>query len=348
MKPLHILVIRRDNIGDLLCTTPLLHGLRQKYPEAFIAVLASSYNDEILNDNPDVNKVFIFSKRYPKNNGNHFLSRLWKRWRLVQEIRRYRFDHIILANGGWRYARQLRGKQMIGFQERHQPPHRQPEVVVPLEKDGIEDHEVFKMACLGAALGVTESMGPLRLFPDEEQRQQEQKRLLALGWNASQPTVALHISSRKPGQRWPKESFVALAKELVQKKQLQLFLFWSPGKESNPLHPGDDEKAAWILEQLQGYPIFPCPTKNLRELIASMALVDQMICSDGGAMHVAAALQKPILCFFGASNVKEWHPWHVPHHILQPASKVVSDITVEEVVNAFNILNPNVKEITAH
>ena len=29
-----ILVIRRDNIGDLVCTTPLISALRRRFPEA--------------------------------------------------------------------------------------------------------------------------------------------------------------------------------------------------------------------------------------------------------------------------------------------------------------------------
>ena len=343
-SPLSILVVRRDNIGDLLCTTPLLHGLRKKYPEAFIAVLASSYNEEVLRDNPDVDKIFIFPKRYQKKNVGYFFSRLWKRWILIQEIRKHRFDHVVLANGGRRYAQKLRGKQSIGFRERHQPDHRQPEVVVPLENEGRDDHEVSKMARLGAVLGVAEAMGPLHLFPDKKQLQHERKRLVALGWNPLRPTVALHISSRKPSQRWPKESFVALANKIVsQKKEVQLFLFWSPGNEGNQMHPGDDAKAAWILEQLPEDVIFPCPTKNLRELIAGVSFVDQMICSDGGAMHIAAALQKPLLCFFGASNVKEWHPWHVPHRILQPASRIVADLTVSEVIREFEVLQDQLR-----
>lgn len=104
------------------------------------------------------------------------------------------------------------------------------------------------------------------------------------------------------------------------------------------MHPGDDEKATWILEHFKSSAFFPCATSNLRALIAGVALVDQMICSDGGAMHIAAALQKPILCFFGASNVQEWHPWHVPHQILQPSSKNVVDITIDSVMKSFDIL----------
>ncbi|MBM3273219.1 glycosyltransferase family 9 protein, partial [Candidatus Kaiserbacteria bacterium] len=47
-QPRRILVIRRDNIGDLICTTPLLAALRKQWPHAWIGVLANSYNAPIL------------------------------------------------------------------------------------------------------------------------------------------------------------------------------------------------------------------------------------------------------------------------------------------------------------
>ena len=37
-----ILIIRRDNIGDLVCTTPLIGALRQSYPRAHIAALVNT------------------------------------------------------------------------------------------------------------------------------------------------------------------------------------------------------------------------------------------------------------------------------------------------------------------
>jgi ADP-heptose:LPS heptosyltransferase len=110
------------------------------------------------------------------------------------------------------------------------------------------------------------------------------------------------------------------------------------------MHPGDDGKAARILASLNGLPVFPCPTANIPDLVATVSLADQMICSDGGAMHVAAALDKPILCFFGHSNIKEWHPWHVPHVLLQPESKVVADISVCEALTAFTNFQVELQE----
>lgn len=339
-----ILVIRRDNIGDLICTTPLLHALRRQHPEAYIAVLASSYNVAVLDGNPDVDDVFVFLKRQQRSHGHGLLSTLWQRWKLVRHLRRCRFDHVLLANGGWRYARQLGGKTMVGFRERDNPPHRQPQVIVPLENRGRDDHEVAKMARLGAAIGLSEALGPMRLFPNKERVDSVAGHLATLGWDAARPTVALHVSSRQPVQRWPEASFVELSKALVSRFGVQLLLLWAPGAEDDPMHPGDDGKAARILAGLSGLPVFPCPTTNIPDLVATLSLADQMICSDGGAMHVAAALGKPILCFFGHSNVKEWHPWQVPHVLLQPESRVVADISVSEALTAFDDLQGELRE----
>ena len=57
-----ILVVRRDNIGDLILTTPLLHALRRARPQAHIAALVNSYNAPVLDGNPDVDAVHVYDK----------------------------------------------------------------------------------------------------------------------------------------------------------------------------------------------------------------------------------------------------------------------------------------------
>ena len=333
--PLNILVIRRDNIGDLICTTPLLHALRDHLPQAKISVLVSSYNVDLLHGNPDIDDVFVFLKRRHKNHGYGFLSMLWRRWQLERTLRKRDFDYILLANGGSRYARRLGGKKTVGFRERNQPDSRQPDIIVPLKENGIHEHEVSKLARLGATLGVPyeKALGPTHLFPKITFVEQERERLIAEGWNSHRRTIGLHISSRYPQQRWSEASFVALAAHLIEQYSVDLLLFWSPGAENNPMHPGDDEKAARIMHQLRGKRIFASPTTDIPSLVAAVSLVDQMICSDGGALHVAAALKKPLLSFFLPGNIKTWHPWNVPYVAL--SSREVANITLEEALAGF-------------
>jgi ADP-heptose:LPS heptosyltransferase len=115
-------------------------------------------------------------------------------------------------------------------------------------------------------------------------------------------------------------------------------LFWSPGAEDDPRHPGDDGKARRILEAAAGIPVEPVETRELRALISGLAACDAIVCSDGGAMHIAAAMGMPVVCFFGDSDAVRWHPWGVPYRLLQPASREASDVSLEEALAAFDAI----------
>ena len=82
----------------------------------------------------------------------------------------------------------------------------------------------------------------------------------------------------------------------------------------------------------------PYPTLSLPDLIGALSLCDAVVCSDGGAMHLAAGLGKPIACFFGDSPVARWRPWGVPHVVLQSESQRVEDVPVEAAINAASTL----------
>jgi len=82
------LVIRRDNIGDLVCTTPLLAGLRRHYPQAHIAALVNSYNCDVLAGNPDVDEIFAYTKAKHRQSGETLLGVYAQRLRMFIEMRR--------------------------------------------------------------------------------------------------------------------------------------------------------------------------------------------------------------------------------------------------------------------
>ena len=58
-----ILVLRRDNIGDLVLTTPVLAALRQRFPHARIEALVNSYSAPVLEGHPDIDRVRLQSLR---------------------------------------------------------------------------------------------------------------------------------------------------------------------------------------------------------------------------------------------------------------------------------------------
>lgn len=60
---------RIDFLGDMVCTTALLHALKQRWPAAEIHVLANKYNQSVLARNPDVSVVhtYVYSKQCERN-----------------------------------------------------------------------------------------------------------------------------------------------------------------------------------------------------------------------------------------------------------------------------------------
>ena len=82
-----ILVIRRDNIGDLVCTTPLIAALRERYPGGHIAALVNTYNEAVLAGNPAVDAVHAYEKGKHRGEARSAVSVYVDRLRLILALR---------------------------------------------------------------------------------------------------------------------------------------------------------------------------------------------------------------------------------------------------------------------
>jgi len=324
-----ILVIRRDNIGDLVCATPLLAALRRHYPGAHIAALVNSYNAGALAGNPDVDAVHSYTKLKHRARGESWLRTVLASWRVLSALRKPAFDHVILAKSGFdrhglAMARRLRARNIVGF--------------APDEPVDQDLHEVEVMMKLAARIGVTEPPGPVRVYAAPER---------VARWRERLPTgprrwIALHISARKAEKTWPAASFVELAQRLGRDRAIGFVLLWAPGAPDDPRHPGDDTRADQIMRGAEaGVPLFPARTESLEDLIAALSLCEAFIGADGGAMHLAAALGLPAVALFEniASKQRHWHPWRVPYEIVSPERGDFSAIAVDRVEQAWTRLS---------
>jgi ADP-heptose:LPS heptosyltransferase len=333
------LVIRRDNIGDLVCTTPLLSLILQTYPDVQLDMLVNSYNAAAVLNYPGVHRVYVYTKAKHRVSNKLLLNIYWQRLKQLIHLRQEKYDVIFFCQrtklARIQYlAKWLQPKKIIFFAEKAK---RTASEVALSEHTYFGQPEVQVVASMLTALGIkVEQIPPCRVYPDRQMQQQAQALLQQQPWYRNKRmTLAIHISARKPNQRWSVQKFSTLLALLSQQYDVQFILFWSPGSINNALHPGDDEKAQAIMEQVVHLPVLPFPTSQLEELIAGLSICDKMICSDGGAMHIAAGLGKPIVCLFGNSNSVVWHPWGVPYQLLQLPSRQVEDITVEMVMAAF-------------
>lgn len=341
-----ILFIRRDNIGDLVCTTPAIHAVRQAYPQAKIGILVNSYNADAVKNNPDINEIYVYekAKHVPEKNK---LKVWWNNLTVLSKIRKEKYD-IAIACGSYsprlaRYTYMTRAKLRIGYLPKnvensffYNMPIREPQKPM---------HEVERVFSLLSSLGIQGIPDVMRVFPSENEIQKvkeflERRRFLAVAQNDRK--IAFHISSRKPENRWSAEKFIKLARLILKSHDANIMLLWSPGFENNPYHPGDDEKTELITKAVPE--IIPIKTVRLRELIAALSLAEVVVCLDGGAMHIAAALGKPIVTIWGSTAPERWRPWGVRHVLIQSSNKKADDVDVEPVYESIVRLIKEMKQ----
>ena len=358
-----ILVIRRDNIGDLLCTTPMLSALRRRYPAAHIAVLANDYNAPVLAGNPDVDKVYAYTKA--KHSAASKWHARWSELKLYLELRHAAYELVIHANPSphprtGRLAKFLRAPYRLGvISSDNGPRDAHFNIGIPAQ-DVRGTHHVEKVFSLLAPLGITGSPGPMTLKMIDDTSGQN----AAPASDYPARVIGVHLSSRKACNRWPLAAFSRLIESLLG-ASLRVALFWAPGSEHDPRHPGDDEHARALAERFghaiketlknplspdyggegkgegaslaldskspspppsplkgEGERISPralelIPTPTLESLIHGLNQMDAVVCCDGGALHIASALGKPVVALFGCTDPRTWGPWRVEHRVLQ-------------------------------
>ncbi len=305
-----VLIVRRDNIGDLVCTTPLIDALRARLPRAWIGALVNSYNADVLMGNPALDAVHAYEKLKHRKTG--LLKNVFDTAKTLARLRISKLDCVLVPAAtpqALKLAGSLKPARVIAGEAAYSGSR----------------HEVERAFALGASLGVAGTPGPMRVYPDAAKVGELRTRV-----SADKPLVAVHVSARQAIRRWPMERYAELIRELS--RNAAVMLLWSPGAADDPRHPGDDEAARDFPEMAN---LFKVETPDLRTLIAALSLAERVICPDGGAMHIAAALGKPVVALWADSPVTRWRPWQVPSRVVRPPSMNLADLPLAAVLDAY-------------
>ncbi len=336
------LIIRLDNIGDLVCTTPMFRALRERFPDARICALVNSYIRPVLDNNPDIDEVFAYTKAKHRPQGRSWLSVQWELLRTLARLRRERFDYAINARPGFfprgvRYAWLARAKHIIGFTEEGKRGVRRIDMGVPYTEPEPIHHAVNVFRLL-APLGIEGAPPALRVVATPSEVAVVEDAVRRRNWPSKRTLVGVHISAREADRRWPPEHFARLLRMMRETHDVSFLLFWSPEDLSKAAGQGDDMAVETVVRSAPEVPILPYPTARLEQLIAGLSVCRFVICSDGGTLHLAAGLGKPIVYFFGKGDPRRWHPWGVPHVVLRSPGRDVKDISPAEARAAFEKL----------
>ena len=91
---LKILLIRNDNIGDLVCTTPAIEAIRKKYPDSKIDIVVNSLNSFVVKNNPFLDRIYIYTKTKHKNKFLDKVIAFLKKGKILYEIKKEKYDIV--------------------------------------------------------------------------------------------------------------------------------------------------------------------------------------------------------------------------------------------------------------
>jgi ADP-heptose:LPS heptosyltransferase len=338
-KAMKILIIRRDNIGDLVCTTPLIHSIRTHFPEAEIYALVNSYNQIVLNRNPDLTAIYQYTKTKHRDSYISIFGILINRILMTLKLRTKRIDYAILAGDSYsrnalKSALLIKPKHIIGFSDKSDAKSSKIDLAIDPPNDN-SLHETEIIQNLLGPLGIKEGPGKLRIFPDQDLLELYKRKI-----PANTVTIGLHISARKRSRQWPIEFFVKTIMETTHIENIHYAIFWSPGDENDPRHPGDDKKAEKLRHETSRLSnVTLIPTHSLDELISSLGVCNLLVCCDGGAVHIGAALNIPMVALFQNENKRsQWHPWKNKSISLISKTDEIKDIKPDLVIKSIEQL----------
>ncbi|MGH7235616.1 MAG: putative lipopolysaccharide heptosyltransferase III [Nitrospiraceae bacterium] len=287
-----ILVIKLRYIGDVLLATPVLHALRDRFPDARLTMLVNRGTENILKWNPDVDEVLTVDR-------GTFAAQL----RLVGALRRRHFDCVLDLTDGDRssiLARLTGAPVRIGFnEERRWRGLLYTSVVQP----NALRHRVARDLETVRALGIEPKASPLVLCTSSEDDKEADRLLVEAGMGGAsagtRPLVLLHPGARYWFKAWPAERFAELADRLTDACSCRVLI----GGDAH-----DKPVAETIRARARSAPAVLAGRTTLLQLAALLKRCALFIGNDNGPMHMAAAVGTPIVALFGPSDPAEWGP----------------------------------------
>jgi heptosyltransferase-2 len=174
----------------------------------------------------------------------------------------------------------------------------------------LSSHQIYEYLYLSSELGANPEPLPPKLFVAPEEIEAARKKFGLE--KISNPIFGLNPSAEYgPAKRWPVERFISAAKEIQQ----QTNCAWTLFGVKNDLEITNQIESAVQNPQSR---VFNFAGKtSLRELMALLKLCRVLLTNDTGPMHVAAALDVPVVAIFGSTSPELTGP------IFSSASKIL-------------------------
>ena len=294
-----ILVVGPSWVGDMVMSQSLYKTLKQLHPKAQLDVLAPDWCRPMLERMPEVDNAL----RMPLGHGD---LQLTTRWKLARELKQNNYDWAITQPNSLKSALipWFAGiKQRTGWKGENRYG------LLNDLRSNKQDFPLMVERYVALAHPKTSMQSaadlPAYLHPQLQANQaNQQEALTQLALNTEQPILALCPGAEfGPAKRWPEQHYAQVAAHWISKRKGQVWIFGSDK---------DQAVGAQIIshapQELQQHCYNLAGKTKLAEAIDLMALANLAVSNDSGLMHIAAALELPLIAIYGSSSPKYTPP----------------------------------------
>ena len=267
-----ILIVSTTALGDTLWATPAIENIRTSFPHASISVLTSPIGMEVFKHHPHINQLFLLQEPLAR----HFFS-LWK------TLYKERFDTILLFHASQRLTLPLcallGATRIIGTAG----INKGLDTLLTHPLPNSRQHEIVRRLKIAEAIGAKTETETLSFYLKPQEHLPE---------GSKGPWIAIHPGSKDAFKRWPKESFIQLGKKLKEKMSCEILITGT-----------NDERALMeeIGSQIPGAHV-DSPGRSLRQFAALLTQMDLLISNDTGPVHLACALNRPVIGIYASTD----------------------------------------------
>lgn len=289
--PKSILVLRNNDLGDLLVITPLFELLRRLFPNTYIVAGVGNWNVETLKLNPYISEILPINA--PWHNKFVLQQSLPNALKYIayssesQELTKRRFDVGIDVLGSY-YGSLLMMRAGIPYRlgvRGYAGGHTAVQRYVEFNQYEQVGRSALRFAEILGATDLLEckpqiflSAGELELGEQRWQSRSEGNQRIVIGPGGGFPEKC-----------WPLENYVELVKMLSAIANVEVMIVG--GKQDLPA----GQQLAACSERVQNL----AGQLTLRETFSLVAAADFAICNSSMLMHVAAAFSIPTVVLLG-------------------------------------------------
>lgn len=284
-----VLVIGPAWVGDMVMAQTLFILLKQRHPKIIIDVLAPAWSQALLTRMPEVERVLVS----PFNHGQLHLR---ERYLLGKQLRTHSYDQVIILPNSFKSA-------LVPFWA-HIPQRTGwkgefPRTLLLNDARTLNKTKLPLMIQRFAALGLPKDATLPTTLPYPRLTVSQDILHASLEKYAVKRTTAPLLvlapgAEFGPSKRWPAHYFA----EVAQAKLAQGWDVWLFGS------PKDESIAAQIQQHLQNKAVNFVGKTSLAEAVDLISLATVVLSNDSGLMHIAAALNRPLVAIYGSTSPK--------------------------------------------